>query len=263
MRSIVRPWLWFVAGLLLVEIVDAGIDIIRGDLFPPPYRLALHNALRLVHFESVHGFFVEPDLYSYAQSEHTFLGVTIGNRLILDAANNLYAFFHLGIPIVVAGWIYLKHRSLFGLLLGALILADVVALVGYFVFPVTPPRLTAGIIVHGHTIDFHNTMPYPKNGIMVNGRRLGFNPYAAMPSLHIAWATIVALAVSLLSRSPVLRAALVCYPFIMTLAIVVTANHYIMDAIGGVLTVCLIVPLLIASVWLAGLHVPVRTLSRT
>ena len=262
-RAAALRWLWFVGGLLLVEIVDAGADIIRGDLFPPSYRLALHNAIRVVHFESAHGFFVEPDLYSYTQREHTFLGTTVGGHLFLVAANNLYAFFHIGIPILVAGWIYLKHRNIFGLLIGALILADLVALVGYFVFPVTPPRLTIGVVVHGHAVHFHNTMPYPKNGILVNGRPLGFNPYAAMPSLHIAWATIVALAVWLLSTSIVLRVAAAFYPIVMTLAIVLTANHYIMDAVGGLLTVCLVVPLLLGFVWLTGIHSAFKVTSPT
>jgi membrane-associated phospholipid phosphatase len=89
-------------------------------------------------------------------------------------------------------------------------------------------------------------MPYPKGGIQLNGRPLGYNPYAAMPSLHIAWATIVATTLILLSRNPLVRIFAVIYPVIMLLAIVVTANHYIMDGVGSLIVVALAAPLALA-----------------
>jgi hypothetical protein len=169
---------------------------------------------------------------------------------LLGIANNVYAFFHLGLPILVAAWVYLRHRRRFGLLRNVYIMTCVVALVGYFVYPVAPPRLTTGIVWHGHPFQFHNTMPYPRSALLINGRPLGYNPYAAMPSLHIAWATTTSVALFLLSRKLFLRLFAVCYPAIMTLAIVMTANHYIMDGVGGLLTFAVAAPLALAIAWI-------------
>jgi hypothetical protein len=236
-------WLVLTAQLLVIEILDAANDIIRGDLIPPSPQVAIDNALRLVAFESDHGFFIEPRLYRFAERAHTLLGVRVPAPLIVGVANNVYAFFHIGVPVLVAVWVYIARRNRFGLLRNVLICAGIVTLAGYFLFPVAPPRLTAGILIHGHAVQFHDTMPYPKNSIRLNGRPLGYNPYAAMPSLHIAWATIIAGTVFLLARNPVLRVLALIYPVLMTLAIVITANHYIMDAVGGVLTVVVAFPL--------------------
>jgi hypothetical protein len=239
------PWLLLAAQLLLIEILDAANDVIRGDLIQPSPREAIANALRVIDFESVHGFFVEPDLYRFARHAHVLGGIRFPPAMIIDVANNVYAFFHICVPILVAMWVYVAHRDRFSLWRNIVIVAGIIALVGYFVFPVAPPRLTTGILVHGHAVRFHDTMPYPKNAILLNGRALGYNPYAAMPSLHIAWATIMSGTAILLTRSAVVRMLALVYPVLMTFAIIITANHYILDAIGGVITVLVALPLAI------------------
>ena len=62
------------------------------------------------------------------------------------------------------------------------------------------------------------------------------NQYAAMPSLHVAWATWGTLVLSQLVRRRVARGLAVAYPGATVFAIVVTANHYWIDAVGGLLT---------------------------
>jgi hypothetical protein len=59
------------------------------------------------------------------------------------------------------------------------------------------------------------------------------NQYAAMPSLHFAWATWCCLALLPTVRSRLLRILLVVYPWLTLFAVVVTANHYWLDAAGG------------------------------
>lgn len=248
----VPVWPWIAGGLLLliqlglVEMFDAANDVIRGDLFPPSSRTAVENARQVARFETVHGIFVEPRLYSFAQTAHHVLWITLPSGFILGVANDVYAFFHFAIPVLVAGWVYVRHRSRFAILRNALILCSIIALVGYFAYPVAPPRLTTGLIFGGRPFQFHDTMPYPQNAILINGRPLGFNPYAAMPSLHIAWATICAGTVFLLSRPTAVRILALLYPVVMSLAIVVTANHYILDAVGGVITAVIAAALALA-----------------
>jgi len=62
------------------------------------------------------------------------------------------------------------------------------------------------------------------------------NQYAAMPSLHIAWSTWCALVMWQLTRKRWARVLIVLYPVMTLFGIVVTANHYFLDAAGGLLT---------------------------
>jgi PAP2 superfamily len=60
-----------------------------------------------------------------------------------------------------------------------------------------------------------------------------------MPSLHVAWAFIVGVAVMALARSALVRLVAALYPGIVLFVVVVTANHYVLDAVGAVVTVAL------------------------
>jgi hypothetical protein len=59
------------------------------------------------------------------------------------------------------------------------------------------------------------------------------NQYAAMPSLHVAWATWCALAVRPVVRRRWVRMLFFAYPLVTLFAVVVTANHYWLDGLGG------------------------------
>ena len=59
------------------------------------------------------------------------------------------------------------------------------------------------------------------------------NPFAAMPSLHFGWALWCGTLLWSFARNPFVRALSVIYPAMTLLAIVVTANHYCLDAVGG------------------------------
>src|SRR6266480_1625310 len=63
-----------------------------------------------------------------------------------------------------------------------------------------------------------------------------FNPYAAVPSMHVAFAMMIGWPLARLVRTPALRVVWLVYPFLMTFVIVVTANHFIVDALLGALT---------------------------
>src|SRR5207247_1386917 len=119
---------------------------------------------------------------------------------------------------------YRFFRNVFGWML-------VLGLVGFAVYPVTPPRLLARsyrFVDTGATVGGVG----PVGGEEGNG---GGNPYAAMPSLHLGWSTWCVAALLPLVRRRWLRGALVLHPLLMLTAVVVTGNHYILDGVGGVL----------------------------
>jgi hypothetical protein len=62
------------------------------------------------------------------------------------------------------------------------------------------------------------------------------NQFAAMPSLHIAWAVWCTFGLWKLSSRYWLRALAVCYPFLTALAVLSTGNHFLLDALAGLLT---------------------------
>ncbi len=109
------------------------------------------------------------------------------------------------------------------------------ALVGFALYPLMPPRL----------------LP-PEYGFVDTLRVLGglwsfqsapmakvSNQYAAMPSLHIAWAMWCVLVLVPVVRRPWARSALIAYPVLTLFAVVVTANHYFLDALGAALVLAL------------------------
>jgi hypothetical protein len=63
-----------------------------------------------------------------------------------------------------------------------------------------------------------------------------FNPYAAVPSMHVAFALMIGWPLARLTKHRIVRVAWLLYPFLMTFVIVVTANHSIVDALLGALT---------------------------
>jgi len=103
----------------------------------------------------------------------------------------------------------------------------------YFVFPLMPPRLVPEkgyIDTIGHV---HGSSPYKESHEKIN-------PYGAMPSMHFGWAFLFAFALSQIDvMKQSLRYAPFVYPGVMLLSIVTTGNHYILDAVGGLLCAAL------------------------
>jgi membrane-associated phospholipid phosphatase len=107
-----------------------------------------------------------------------------------------------------------------------------IALVGYTVFPTAPPRFMPEWGFMDTVSDF---TPVNVSHTSTSMSTL-FNPYAAVPSMHVAFALMIGWPLAMLARSSVVRVLWIVYPFVMTFVIVVTANHFILDALLGGLT---------------------------
>jgi hypothetical protein len=209
-------------------------DVIRGDLIPANATTAIRNAQDLARFEAAHYLYIEPGLQSYFHSgRHHLIDFFPSWSLVSGLANNVYAFLHFAVPIAVLIWIYACHRPRFALVRNVMFVANSLALLGYIVYPCAPPWLTPGVTYHGRPYHFVTTMAHKVIGMKFNGHPLGYNPYAAMPSIHITWALVVAVSVVLLARRLPVRVLGALYPLVILFAIVVTANHWVMDAVGA------------------------------
>lgn len=124
---------------------------------------------------------------------------------------------------IVATAVY--DRRVLRRLAAAFALSGAVGLVVITVFPLAPPRLVGGADDHVARSDLLSALAHPS---------AVFNPYAAMPSFHVAWTVLAALAGSQFVRAHRLAgAAMWSVPATMSIAVVTTGNHWVLDVAAG------------------------------
>jgi len=159
---------------------------------------------------------------------------------LVAVCNVSYNSLHLVVPpivlIVLYRWAparYRHWRNVFVVMLG-------LAVLSFWLYPLMPPRLVVGA---GHLLDttrvYFSLAKTPLATLVSSGSSAGpsvtgaTNPYAAMPSLHVGWAVWAAVALWPLVRRRSAKAALLLYPALMSLAVLVTANHWVLDVMAG------------------------------
>jgi membrane-associated phospholipid phosphatase len=106
------------------------------------------------------------------------------------------------------------------------------ALIGYVVFPTAPPRFLP-------EWGFTDTVTNMVGSEPANTANVLYNPYAAIPSMHVAFALMLGFSGAALTRSRWLRPLWYCYPALVTVVVVVTANHFWLDAALGAIVAAL------------------------
>jgi hypothetical protein len=142
------------------------------------------------------------------------------------AAGYYYGLLHFLVTPLVLAWLYWRRPAAFGRLRSALVLTTTAANVVFWAWPVAPPRLS----VPGMTdiMLTHDIL----GAANPHGATSLVNLYAAMPSLHVAWAAWCATAVVITARSRWRHLAWL-YPAATTLVVLASANHFLLDASGG------------------------------
>ncbi|MEG8275676.1 bifunctional glycosyltransferase 87/phosphatase PAP2 family protein [Streptomyces sp. AHA2] len=143
-----------------------------------------------------------------------------------------YTSFHFLVPLTVLALLYWRRPAQYRWARSALGLATLLALVGFWLYPLAPPRLmpTLGFIdtVHG-VQDFSQ----PDYGTLTHLT----NQYAAMPSLHFGWSLWCGVVIAVLARRWWVKALGLLHPLFTVSAIVATGNHWVLDAVGGAVVV--------------------------
>ena len=149
--------------------------------------------------------------------------------VLADAAGYYYGLLHFIITPLVLAWLYLRRPAVFPKLRSALVLATTAANLVFWAWPAAPPRFSVpgmtDILVSRDILG----AAHPRGATSL------VNLYAAMPSLHVAWAAWCALAVATASRSRWRHLAWL-YPAATTLVVLASANHFLLDAAGGLAT---------------------------
>lgn len=183
---------------------------------------ALHDARDIISLEHNLGIFHEATIQRWAMH----------SKALIVTANYLYGSLHFIVTIWVAVWLFRTHSDDYPRFRNTLAITTALALIGFTIFPLMPPRLLAGSGLH---IGFVDTLQrYPTFWSFDSGPAARVsNQYAAMPSVHIAWSTWCALA--LVPRMTTLPRKILAasYPALTLVVIVITANHYVIDAAGG------------------------------
>ncbi len=147
---------------------------------------------------------------------------------VVRVANFVY--FWLDFPLIMAVGLVLygRRRRQYTFTRDAILFSGGVALISYNLFPVAPPRLLpeSGLL---DTLQHFNNLSY-----QAQSTQFFVNPYAAMPSLHVGWALLLALGVVLaFPGNRIIVALAVIHPLAQWASTVLTGNHYIVDGLGG------------------------------
>lgn len=204
----------------VVVVLYALYETTRGLVVADP-TAAVRHARSIVSLERTLHVFVEPNVQSAARALPGLLG-TLGV---------LYLCLHLAGTGAYLLWLHQRRPAVFATVRTALLLASGIALIGYLVFPAAPPRL-AGVGV-ADTI--------ARDGFDLNHGLVSslYNPFAAVPSIHICYALIVGTSLVRHGGRRSLRVLGVVYPLLVLLVIIATGNHFLFDAItGAAVAVC-------------------------
>jgi hypothetical protein len=151
----------------------------------------------------------------------------LGHDWLIDLANRYYVSIHFPLTIAVLVWLFRYRRPAYTWAKRALLVATGVAMIFHVLVPVTPPRLLSslGMVDTGHAGGM-SIYQAPVLGSMSN-------EYAAMPSLHVGWALLIAVVLIAACRSR-WRWLWLLHPVVTLFVVVSTANHYWLDGVAGV-----------------------------
>ena len=191
----------------------------RGLVFSEYSGIGMENAGRIISFEKALGFFWEPGLQSWVLSNV---------KGFASVLNWVYIITYWPVIVVTGAALYVVNRPKYYYYRTVVVINLVGALLIFMLFPVTSP--------FNITQYFVNTIQELGPGLYGGSDMAVFyNAQAAMPSLHFSWTVILGV-LFMRTFKGWFRIAGVFYPILTFLAIIITGNHFILDAIvGGIL----------------------------
>ena len=239
----IRPRLPWLREILVITIVYVVYGLVRNQFGSAHLGTgeapvhAFNNAVRVIDFEKTLGLFHEPTIQGW------FLGTPF-----IAFFNIFYGTAHFVVTLGVLIWLFVRRHHVFTRWRTMLMATTVLALIGFALFPLMPPRLVnanptdsryggGDLATERNLPDFGFVDTLRDNDGLWSFDSAGMdnisNQYAAMPSLHIAWSVWCMMALWRFSRRRTSRVLAAAYPVVTLIAIVATANHYIIDAVGG------------------------------
>lgn len=198
------------AAYMAPSLVRIVLTTTRSDAFG--------HAATLYQAEVQLGINVEP-WFNHLVAPHAAAALAVGYY---------YALLHFILTPLALAWLYVFRPRAFPRLRSALVLSTIGANIVFWTWPVAPPRFAVGGMTD--ILTAHNVL----DSADPHGVTGAANLYAALPSLHVAWATWVAVAVVMATRTRWRHLAWL-YPAATTFVVLSSANHFVLDVAGGLL----------------------------
>jgi membrane-associated phospholipid phosphatase len=214
-------WLDVLRQVLLFGAAYAAYRVVRG-MVENDGTAAFQHAREVIQLERTLHVFVEPSIQAWASGSH----------FVMDLASWIYVNAQFSVTVGALLYLYMRHNRSFYFVRNMLLVGMAIALVGYALFPIAPPRF----LPEWGFVDSVSDM----TGMHLSHSSALFNvfvdPYAAVPSMHVAFALMIGWPMARLVRWRFARVLWLGYPFLIAFVIIATANHYVVDALMGALT---------------------------
>jgi membrane-associated phospholipid phosphatase len=178
---------------------------------------AFDNARSVIHIERDLGLFFEPAVHAWAS----------GHAMIIDASSWMYLNSHFVVTTITLAWIYLRRNERFYFVRNMFMVAMAIALVGYVAVPTAPPRFMPEWGFGDSVAAF--TGVHADSG----SADLLFNPFAAIPSMHVAFALMLGATMAHIVRRRWAQVLWWAYAPVVMFVVVATANHWWLDGFLG------------------------------
>ncbi len=213
-RERTTPWAGFTAQFVLVTAAALLYFGVRTAT-KGAEAAAFKNAQALLRFERRVGI----DIENWAQDQ------ILGNTSVVTFFNWVYIWLHWPVVIGAFLWLYRYNKRGYVLFRNAIIVSGAIGLIFFITYPVAPPRFLDGF--SDTDAELSTSYKYLQPPSIVN-------KFAAMPSLHVGWNLLVGIVLFKAIRHATLRYLPLVSPVLMTMSVVLTANHYVVDVLVGV-----------------------------
>jgi hypothetical protein len=200
----------FAGAYYLYRIVRGFVDGSAPEAFA--------HARAIVDLERATGTFFEPALQNWTE-QHEWL---------MTWANWMYVNSHFTLTVSFLIWLYIARNHAFYYVRNVFMIAMGLALIGYMLLPTAPPRFMP-------EWGFTDSVESFVGADAAQGASVLYNPFAAVPSMHVAFALMISIPAIKLVSNRVVQAFWAVYPLAVTFVVVATANHFWIDAALGAL----------------------------
>ncbi|MEO6700379.1 MAG: phosphatase PAP2 family protein [Jatrophihabitantaceae bacterium] len=188
------------------------------NLVPQQESIAMRHGRSIQHLQDALHLNFERSLNSYVAN----------HEALAQVMDYYYATLHFVVTIGCLIWLFRAHPRIYRGARTVLFATSLLALAGFYLYPLAPPRLLPQYGYIDTLLKFHTWGSLADPKVAEHS-----NQFAAMPSLHIGWALWCGVSIFLCARRPWVRLLGMLYPVWTLLVIVGTANHFIIDAVAG------------------------------
>ncbi len=214
-----RPLWW--QELAIIALSYWLYDLGRNSI-PEQASIALRHGVSVQHLQEVLHLDFELSVNKFVAA----------HEALAQVMDYYYATLHFVVTGGVLIWLFVRRQRVYRGARTVLFWLTITALAGFYLYPLAPPRLLPQYGYIDTLVKFHTWGSLADPKIAEHS-----NQFAAMPSLHIGWALWAGIAIVMCARRTWVRVLGALYPMGTLLVIVGTANHFVLDAVGGLLIV--------------------------